>query len=197
MNVPTAQGVHRGSNLIHDGGHILVSLHAEHLTHPTSQGSALHRHNLDRVLHGPKLRHFRLTGKPVLRYKHRMARKRNPQFDALAILDSPDLSELTSPSRVAKALAVIKGVCPNVTAEEIVRRTRNLQLHWPRVTIKSTTLAYNWGRAANPPAPRQETEKERKMRAEISKLESEIGTSVDPGYTAYVRARIDEIKASL
>lgn len=132
-----------------------------------------------------------------MRYKHRMARPRNPLFDALAILDSPDLGELTAPGKVAKALKVIRAVCPNVTAEEIVRRARNLQLHWPRVTIKSTTLAYNWGRAANPPAPRSETPQEKRMRAEIAKLEQEIGTSVDPGYTSYVRARIDEIKTTL
>lgn len=131
-------------------------------------------------LHCIRLPRVTLTGKWTMRYVYRMPepilpRKRNPVFDALAELDSPDISELTAPSRVAKAMKVIKSVCPDVTADEIRRRASNLQLLWPNATIKSTTLAYNWGMAKNTPAQSPQAKRDTaSIQRELDAIEREL-----------------------
>lgn len=122
-----------------------------------------------------------------------MARQRNPLFDALAVLDSPDIQQLTAPGRVAKALAVIRKVSPDVTVEEIVRRARNLQMRWPRVTIKSTTLAFNWGLAENPPNAAAQVPARTGSDREANQIREELQTLLDPDYRAYLQGRLNEL----
>jgi len=122
-----------------------------------------------------------------------MARQRNPLFDALAVLDSPDIQQLTAPGKVAKALAVIRKVSPNVTAEEIIRRARNLQMRWPRVTIKSTTLAFNWGLAENPPNAIAKVPAKSGADREATQIREELQTLLDPDYRKYLETRLNEL----
>jgi len=91
-----------------------------------------------------------LFSEPV---KTKPSRVRNALFDALAVLDCPDLAELTpsAGSRVAKALQGIRSVCPSVTAEQIKERADNYRLMMPGATLTSTALAAHWGRCATPP----------------------------------------------
>lgn len=88
---------------------------------------------------------------------------------------------------------MIRKVTPDVTPEEIIRRTRNLQLKWPRVTIKSTTLASNWGLAKDAPhasparPPRSGDERE------AAQIRDELQTILDPEYRAYLTRRLNEL----
>ncbi len=92
-----------------------------------------------------------LLGEPVKRKE----RPRNMVFDALALRDCDDLSQLTksAASRVAKALQQIKSVTPNVTPQDIEVRSKNYFLHFPNATLTSTALAAHWGRCQHPPVP--------------------------------------------
>lgn len=116
-------------------------------------------------------------------------RPRNPLFDALAVLDCPNLSELTrsAASRVAKALQDIKAVAPDVTPAEIKRRADNYRAHMPGASLTSTALSAHWGRCAEPPvAPdRRLTTPHWKL---IKDIEAKLETHpANPRWVGYVR----------
>jgi hypothetical protein len=74
-------------------------------------------------------------------------RRRNPELDALAAVDGSDLAQVTGSAwgRHAKALHEIRGVCPDVSADEIRRRAENYRTLHPTWTITATALAKHWG----------------------------------------------------
>lgn len=75
-------------------------------------------------------------------------RERNPVIDAMAECDG-SLDEITRQGwgRVAKALKEIREATPDVTPEEIKRRTENYRKNMPPgSTLTSTALAKHWAR---------------------------------------------------
>jgi len=74
-------------------------------------------------------------------------RPRNPLMDALASFDGK-LTEIGTSgwSRVAKALAIIREVTPEVTPQEITRRGRNYETHFDGAALTSTALAKHWAK---------------------------------------------------
>ena len=185
-DIPAAEDLHGADDILLTLLHIPVCQKPHDLADPR-EGVGRSR------VHCPSLARFGLTRKSTMRYKHRMARQRNPLFDALAVLDSPDIQQLTAPGKVAKALAVIRKVSPNVTAEEIIRRARNLQMRWPRVTIKSTTLAFNWGLAENPPNAIAKVPAKSGADREATQIREELQTLLDPDYRKYLETRLNEL----
>ena len=73
-------------------------------------------------------------------------RPRNPVMDAVARIEASDLDQVTNWSKHAKALAIIRKVCPDVTPDEIRRRAKNWDSHFSGATISSTAVASNWAR---------------------------------------------------
>lgn len=74
-------------------------------------------------------------------------RPRNPVLEALASVEYRDLSQVTNWPRIAKALAIIKGVSPEVTAQEIRSRSVSYVAVMPKdSTITAMALANNWGK---------------------------------------------------
>ena len=79
-------------------------------------------------------------------------RARNPLLDALASVDGSDLAQVTGSAwgAIAKALAEIKVVSPDVTPAEIERhaaRYRQIHRDW---TLTPTALAKHWASLATP-----------------------------------------------
>lgn len=75
-------------------------------------------------------------------------RARNPLMDALAECDGDPLQIPPSAwGRIAKALSEIKAVCPNVTPEEIKRRSYNYKNQFGEtISLTSTALVKHWAR---------------------------------------------------
>ena len=73
-------------------------------------------------------------------------RPRNPLLDALATLNgsNPEQVTATAWTGIGKALAEIRGVCPDVTLEDITRRSVNYRAHFPQATITAHALAKHW-----------------------------------------------------
>ena len=106
-------------------------------------------------------------------------------FDELAKLDSPDLSQLTNPGRVAKAkkliVSVMAGVTPDQLALEIRRRVQVYRTMWPRATITSTAIANHWGRLGE----------QLKSNPERVRLERELqGGNLSPAYREYLTKQL-------
>lgn len=72
-------------------------------------------------------------------------RPRVPLMDALASIEGDPL-QITGPKwgKIAKALADIKAVCPDLTPEEITRRIKNYKENNPTWACTSTAIASNW-----------------------------------------------------
>lgn len=68
-------------------------------------------------------------------------------LDCLASIDG-DVSQLTKSAigRAAKALSQIKDVCPNLTPEEIQRRSNNYKTHFDGCALTTTALAKHWAK---------------------------------------------------
>jgi hypothetical protein len=75
-------------------------------------------------------------------------RPRNMLMDALAECDGDPLQIPSSAwGRIAKALAEIKAVCPDVTPEEIKRRAANYKTHFgANISLTSTALVKHWAK---------------------------------------------------
>jgi uncharacterized protein YdaU (DUF1376 family) len=92
------------------------------------------------------------------------ARARKVLIDALAACGGADPLQIVASawSGIGKALADIKGVCPQVTPEEIARRSANYRTHMSADTILTPhALAKNWALCDKPNPrnkPTQETE---------------------------------------
>lgn len=73
---------------------------------------------------------------------------RNLLMDALAECDGDPLQIPSSAwGRIAKALAEIKAVCPDVTPEEIKRRAANYKTHFgANISLTSTALVKHWAK---------------------------------------------------
>jgi hypothetical protein len=92
------------------------------------------------------------------------ARARKVLIDALAACGGADPLQIVASawSGIGKALADIKGVCPQVTPEEIARRSANYRTHMSADTILTPhALAKNWALCDKPnprnkPAPQSE-----------------------------------------
>lgn len=78
--------------------------------------------------------------------KKPVPRKRNPAFDALAVVGGGNLIELTKSAAgiVAKALAEIEGVSKCVTSEEIKLRAAQYKRLHPQWDLTPTALAKHW-----------------------------------------------------
>ena len=74
------------------------------------------------------------------------ARRRNPVFDALAVVGGAKLEELTrsAAGAVAEALKQIMAVTPSVTAGEITARAARYRLLHPQWELTPTALAKHW-----------------------------------------------------
>lgn len=83
----------------------------------------------------------------------RVPRPRNLILDALAAVGGDDPLQVppTAWSGVQKCLLNIKAVTPDVTVEEIQRRTANYRLHFPNVTVSHMALTKWWARCDQPP----------------------------------------------
>ena len=108
-------------------------------------------------------------------------RKRDLVFDELARLDSPDLTQLTNPGRVAKAkkliTSVMVGTPTEQLAQEIRRRVQVYRTMWPRATVTSTAIANHWGRLAG----------DEKPNAERARMERELqDQNLPPAYREYL-----------
>jgi hypothetical protein len=92
------------------------------------------------------------------------AKARKVLIDALAACGGADPLQVVASawSGIGKALADIKGVCPQVTPEEIARRSANYRTHMSADTILTPhALAKNWALCEKPNPrnkPAQETE---------------------------------------
>jgi hypothetical protein len=92
------------------------------------------------------------------------AKARKVLIDALAACGGADPLQIVASawSGIGKALADIKGVCPQVTPEEIARRSANYRTHMSTDTILTPhALAKNWALCDKPNPrnkPAQETE---------------------------------------
>jgi hypothetical protein len=92
------------------------------------------------------------------------ARARKVLIDALAACGGADPLQIVASawSGIGKALADIKGVCPQVTPEEIARRSANYRTHMSADTILTPhALSKNWALCDKPNPrykPAQETE---------------------------------------
>jgi len=72
---------------------------------------------------------------------------RDVLLDYLASIDG-DVAQLTKSAigRAAKALSQIKDVCPNLTPEEIQRRSNNYKTHFDGCALTTTALAKHWAK---------------------------------------------------
>jgi len=92
------------------------------------------------------------------------ARARKVLIDALAACGGADPLQIVASawSGIGKALADIKGVCPQVTPEEIARRSANYRTHMsPETILTPHALSKNWALCDKPNPrykPAQESE---------------------------------------
>jgi len=103
-------------------------------------------------------------------------RTRNALLDALAACGGADPSQIVPSawSGIGKALADIKAVCPQVTPEEIARRSANYRTHMSASTILThSALAKNWA-LCDKPNPRNKPAQE-----------SEYADAFDDGFTPH------------
>ncbi len=79
-------------------------------------------------------------------------RARNEVLDALAVVGGGKPEEVppSAWSGVAKSLADIRAVCPDVTADEIRRRAANYRTHFRDAVISPQALAKHWARCSEP-----------------------------------------------
>jgi hypothetical protein len=101
------------------------------------------------------------------------AKARKVLIDALAACGGADPLQIVASawSGIGKALADIKGVCPQVTPEEIARRSANYRTHMSADTILTPhALAKNWA-LCDKPNPRNKPAQE-----------SEFGDAFDPDF---------------
>jgi uncharacterized protein YdaU (DUF1376 family) len=77
---------------------------------------------------------------------------RNLLFDALAEIEG-GADKITEPmaAAIGTALSHIKKASPDVTPDEIRKRTANLPLHMPSARATATSLSKHWARCAAPP----------------------------------------------
>lgn len=104
------------------------------------------------------------------------ARTRNALLDALAACGGADPSQIVPSawSGIGKALADVKAVCPQVTPEEIARRSANYRTHMSASTILThSALAKNWA-LCDKPNPRNKPAQE-----------SEYADAFDDGFTPH------------
>lgn len=82
-----------------------------------------------------------------------MPHARNLRFDALAVAEGSDLSQLPREAggRIAKALAEIVKATPDVTPDEITRRAANYRRLFPRATVTANAIASHWARLGEAP----------------------------------------------
>jgi hypothetical protein len=82
-------------------------------------------------------------------------RRRDPLLDALAALDSSDISQVTPSGwrTVAAALKDIRTVAPTVTPEQLQLRARHYRQFFPSAELTAHALAKHWAKCARPPAP--------------------------------------------
>ena len=78
--------------------------------------------------------------------------ERNAILDALAVCGGGDPSQIVPSawSGIAKALADITAVCPQVNPEEIARRSANYRSHMNSATLTPFALAKNWALCDKP-----------------------------------------------
>lgn len=120
-------------------------------------------------------------------------RPRDPLMDALGMLDSPDLAQLTNWGRVAKALKLIRTVAPDVTPAEIRRRALNYAQHFQGATLTSTGLANNWGRCDKTPHVRPQGRQFFQLQERLEARRQELRQLEDPG-TPYGRELTQQIR---
>lgn len=102
-----------------------------------------------------------LNGIERIEIAPKKARARNEILDSLASLETNNLAEETNWGKHAKALAVIQGVTPDVTPDEILRRACNYQVHMKGAVLTSTALASHWGRCGSRATPNGAPSKDR------------------------------------
>jgi uncharacterized protein YdaU (DUF1376 family) len=105
------------------------------------------------------------------------ARARNVLLDSLAACGGADPLQIVASawSGIGKALADIKGVCPQVTPEEIARRSANYRTHMSDKTILThSALAKNWA-LCDKPNPRNKPAQE-----------SEFADAFDPDFQQHL-----------
>jgi hypothetical protein len=81
------------------------------------------------------------------------ARERNPLFDALAEATGQNAEQITKSAggQIGKALAEIKAVSPEITAEQIKERAANYRTHFKDdIAISPSALAKWWGLCDKP-----------------------------------------------
>lgn len=80
-------------------------------------------------------------------------RPRNPLFDALAAATDGPADKLTSATArsVGVALAEIRKVHPDLTADEIERRAANYRAHFRDAVLTAAALAKHWARCDSAP----------------------------------------------
>jgi hypothetical protein len=78
--------------------------------------------------------------------------ERNAIKDALAVCGGGDPAQVVPSawSGIGKALADIMAVCPNITVEEIARRSLNYRTHMDSVPLTPFALAKNWALCDKP-----------------------------------------------
>jgi uncharacterized protein YdaU (DUF1376 family) len=110
------------------------------------------------------------TTPPTLKPKH----ERDAIKDALAGCGGADPSQVVPSawSGIGKALADIMAVCPQVTPEEITRRSANYRTHMDSVPLTPFALAKNWALCDKP------NQHQRKKPAH----ESEFANAFEPDY---------------
>ena len=79
-------------------------------------------------------------------------RPRNELLDTLATIGGGSTKDVTETNwkLAAKALKSIKAVAPDLTADEIKRRAKNLQSYYKDLAITANFLEKNWAMAATP-----------------------------------------------
>lgn len=111
-------------------------------------------------------------------------RQRNPLMDWLAQMGGAKLDEVTPTawSGIRKVLTEIQSVTPDVTADELARRAKNLELKW-KFQPTATALAKHWADANNmPEAQRNQqqpfSERQKPAWLQIKELEARIESHV-------------------
>jgi len=81
----------------------------------------------------------------TVRHEPKKPRPRNELLEAVAKIETRDLSEIADWGRHAAALKKIKAVAPNVTEAEINRRVANYKHKFPKTSVvTSMAIANNW-----------------------------------------------------